>query len=678
MIPTYVTIGKILMQKAGFRDLPPKDQKMFMLSQFCCNLDNYLWKDKDGEHYGRLLELQLDTKNKTCRFTQGTQLFAEKSNELMIFTNYAPNDPNIYGTHTSIKSILGIELLQFIEKNRKDIRWTNQDQLEEYILFLKELQDTFFYIDEPGTRLNYLLLEQEQQAEFPDPELILSLDVLRTKAKDYKKAYKKKLDDYLASTLKGLVTDRQAYALRVDGKLLHESEFAECYTDILYYYIFGKQFYASKHQGCCHLCSKHAILAEDISLKQKFYGTTNPLYFDSVNTAFSKYAFSMCKECYEEITVGTQYAATTLDTRILGMKAIVLPEIKFIPDDPKELIDPKNLNAAVKLLRNTAHQEKKECINLMNKLQARLQEFSILFYHKPSATSQEFVVYGLLRSIRISSLLQKTEHLDWVAYENQLGTILSFGGELSFEGFRYLLLPSKESHPQLKVAEYFRINKTIIQMLNTYLYDQKFRYKQLISQFVDIYNRKHNHLKSNDYSLILDLSPYMMSLYINHLIKFNQLEGVPIMEGRQMTTQLADEKILQYFTNNAKVYEGNFHAQGLFILGYYIAEVERKQRKKGISSTLINRLNLRGIPVQKVKSIIALVEDMRNIWQTYIDAVTDAYFRECLIDIEYSTLMPEEVVFQVLSGRAYSAYQTKLYFNDENNKTQNPKEEQND
>jgi len=150
------------------------------------------------------------------------------------------------------------------------------------------------------------------------------------------------------------------------------------------------------------------------------------------------------------------------------------------------------------------------------------------------------------------------------------------------------------------------------------------------------------------------------------------------MEGKQMTTQLADEKTLQYFANNAKVYEGNYHAQGLFILGFYIAEVERKQRKKGISATLINRLNLRGIPIQKVKSVMALVEEMRKIWQTYNDPITDAYFRECLVDIEFSTMMPEDVVFHVLSGRAYSAYQTKLYFNEENTNKQDTKEEQND
>lgn len=678
MIPTYKTIGNILMQKEGYKDLPPKEQKMFILSQFCYDLDNYHWKDNDVEHYGRLLELQLDTKNKTCRFTQGTQLFEEKSKDLMIFTNYAPNDPNIYGTHTSVKTILGFELLQFIEKSRKDIIWTRQEQVNDFLLFLKDIQETFYLCDEPGTRLNYNLLEQDQQALFPDPDVEDTLGVLRTMAKEYKQAYKKKLDAYLASTLKDLVTDRQAYALRVDGKLLHESEFAECYTDVLYYYIFGKQFFSSKYHGTCHICSKRATLAEDISLKQKFYGTTNPLYFDSVNAGLSKFSFSMCKECYEEVIVGTQYAAMALNTRILGMKAIVLPEIKFVPNNPGDLIDSQSMNAAVKLLRNASQQERKDCIILLEKLQTRLQEFSILFYHKPSATSQEFIVHGLLRSIKLSSLLIKTEHLDELAYTNQLSTILNYGGELSFEGLRYLSLPSKESHPQLKASEYFRINKTIIQMLSTYLYDQKFHYNQLTSQFVDIFNRKYNHQKSKDFSLVLDLSPYMMSLYINHLVKFNQLEGVPTMEGRQMTTKLNDVNILQYFANNAKVYEGNYHAQGLFILGNYIAEVERKQRKKGISATLINRLNLRGIPIQKVKSVIALVEDMRSIWQTFNDPVTDAYFRECLTDIEFSTMMPEDVVFHLISGRAYSAYQTKLYFNTETENIQDDKEVHND
>ena len=128
------------------------------------------------------------------------------------------------------------------------------------------------------------------------------------------------------------------------------------------------------------------------------------------------------------------------------------------------------------------------------------------------------------------------------------------------------------------------------------------------------------------------------------------------MTHKPMTTILENSKLLDYFENNAEIYGENKHAQGLFILGQYISGIENMQRKKGIKRTAIYKLNLRGIPLQKVKSIMAIMDDMRQVWEVYNDLITDAYYRECMNDIENSSLSPEEVVFHILSGRAYSSY----------------------
>jgi hypothetical protein len=40
-----------------------------------------------------------------------------------------------------------------------------------------------------------------------------------------------------------------------------------------------------------------------------------------------------------------------------------------------------------------------------------------------------------------------------------------------------------------------------------------------------------------------------------------------------------------------------------------------------------------------------MVDEMRKVWETYYDAVTENYFRECLQGITKSSLLPEEVVF---------------------------------
>jgi hypothetical protein len=74
------------------------------------------------------LELNIDTNKKECEFMLGPELIPSNKDELMIFANYAPNDPSIYASHISPKSIFQFELADFIENNFKQISWINSDK----------------------------------------------------------------------------------------------------------------------------------------------------------------------------------------------------------------------------------------------------------------------------------------------------------------------------------------------------------------------------------------------------------------------------------------------------------------------------------------------------------------------------------------------------------------------
>jgi hypothetical protein len=388
----------------------------------------------------------------------------------------------------------------------------------------------------------------------------------------------------------------------------------------------------------------------------------------------------MCETCNQKVLIGTQYSSTNLNTRLLGLDTIILPEIKFKFEESEELIDANGLKNLVRLLERKPIKVLKD-IDFIAKLERKIlerkiNEFNLLFYNKPSPISQEFIINGFIRNINTKQLIQKTIDLAELAQQYKLEEMYGYVGELSLEGLRYLIIPSRESHPGQN--DYTKINKNIINLIETYLNNHKFKYKKLIYQFVDIFNRKNNNLSSKDYRQNLDMSPYIMNLYLKHLIKFNQLEGVTIMEERKLISSLEDKALNEYFNTHSEVYGNNYYAQGLFIIGKYIAEVEAKQRQKNIQSTLINRLNLRGIPVQKVLSLVALVDDMRNVWGTYCDPITDNYYRECLQNISKSSLTPEEVVYHILCGRAYENYRRKLYFQEENNNTETNQEENND
>ena len=693
MIPLYQAIGKIVLKTVNFNSLPEKEQKLLIVKQYCNELNNYKWPKKvvnnvvnnvdnnvDNnvkDDVGRLLELNLDTTKKVCYFSQGTQLIPEKKDELLVFSNYSPNDPSIYAAHISLKPLLQFELYNYVENNFKKIPWKEETRGKEFLNYLKDIQETFYRIENNIISLKYDKLIEDQQKDFPDPENIPDLKNKLNKKKDYNKAFQKYLKNYLTSTLEEFVTERQAYALKIDGKFLHQTDYAECYIDVLYYYLFDRHYLDNAKQGYCHICGNVSTLPKGIAIKQKFFGTTNPLYFDKVDGSLTHNAFSMCEKCNQQVLIGIQYASIKLRTTLLGLQTIVLPEIKFEFDNDEELIDPQKLNMATKLLERIPLDQKRDDINTLNTLLRRLKEFTLLFYNKPSPTSQEFIINGMIKNINLKELIAKTEHLNKMVQDYNLGSLYGYQACLSFEGLRYLILPSKESHPGMDQNDYTVLNKNIISSLGSYIYKRNFQYYDLICRFADIYNRKNNNLKTEN-KYFLNITPFLMTLYLDHLIKFNQLEGVSIMEQRNLISKLQDERITVYFNSHSQIYENNFFAQGLFILGMYIAAIESEQRKKNIKSTLINRLNLRGIPVQKVKSLMAMVDEMGKVWNIFYDSITENYYRECLQGIENSSLSPEEIVFHILSGRAYSNYLGAMYKLEHPDKTEKNQEEQND
>lgn len=649
MITTYRYIGEIRMNSDGFQNLTPAEQKKYIIQQFCAEVSSFSYKEKrkDETQYGRIVTMNLDTKRNTIEFSRGAQIDAGACTQYLILKNYASADSNIYATHIGYKSILSFDLLGYIQKNVRKIQWSDPDKADDSIKYLQKIREDFFLEDASGIWPKPELFPDEQRAGFP----------LQTDLTAVKKYFEKDMDF--------IPVNKHAFALTIDGKYMHElDEVSSCYLDVLYYHFVDRQFIAPKTKGACHICSTFSNLAKDVSLKQKFYGTTNPYFFDSGAKNRNYTAFSMCQRCYDEVIVGTQYAGTQLSTYLLGLNCIVLPELDTAQGTDEQLINPNNLHAIIGLLRCRSGEEHKIGLGLVRDIQSRLSKFSLFFGIKPKPTSNEYIVNRLIKGISIDSLVEKTENLDQLTLEHHLVDLFNYDYSLSFENLRFLLLPSKETCSKLKPKEYEKINRKInrdmLSLLSTYLYSQSFDYNLLIKSFVDIFSRKLNHLGDQS-AYSLNLSPYVMNIYLRHLLNFQQIRGIKSMEEnlmthKPMTTALENSKLLDYFENNAEIYGKSKHAQGLFILGWYISSIENEQRKKGIKRTAIYKLNLRGIPLQKVKSVMAIMDDMRQIWEVYNDPITDAYYRECINGIENSLFSPEEVVFHILSGWAYNSY----------------------
>ena len=196
MIPLYQAIGKIVLKTVNFDALPEKEQKLFIVKQYCNDLENFKYTKDDESHYGRLLELNLDTQNKVCYFSQGTELTPDRKDELLIFSNYAPNDPSIYASHISLKPLLQFELCNYVENNFKKIPWKEEARGKEFLNYLKDIQETFYRMENNIISLKYDKLKEDQQTNFPDPENIPELKDKLNKKKDYNKAFQKNLKKY--------------------------------------------------------------------------------------------------------------------------------------------------------------------------------------------------------------------------------------------------------------------------------------------------------------------------------------------------------------------------------------------------------------------------------------------------------------------------------------------------
>ena len=680
-------IGKTLMHKDGYSNMSLKNQKLYILRQFC--VDSSGFYDKITDTYSRIVTMNLDTNRTSMEFTSSVQIANDVCAQYLIFTNYAPADINFYAAHIGYKSIIGFALLEYIVSNRKKIHWTDPASVDPCIGFLQGIRDTFFQTDGEDLQPNHSLFPETQKSGFLNSEVIANLNTITDK-KTYKKERDKVIKKYFERDIASITGKKPAYAITIDGKFIHEHELTSaCYLDVLYYHFFEKQFTNSKAKGSCHLCSLNGELAEDVSLKQKFYGSSNPMYFDRLSNNRSYSAFSLCEECYKELIVGIQFASNKLKTRILGLNSLVLPEIDNIQIMDIDSVSPTSLKSIINVLKHNNKAAHQQDLQIIKDIQMRLSKFSLFFYSKPSATSQEFIIGKFIKGISIKSVIDKTDDLDRLTLENKLVDVFNTNYGLNIEGLRYLLLPSVESHPNLrpkdprKPPDYQQINREILSLLSKYLYSHEFDYKKLIRNFVDIFARKYIHV-DDQFLYGVDLSPFVMSLYLKHLTSFSLVKIITRKEDKIMTTMLEDPEILKYFENNAETYLNNRYAQGLFILGKYISEIEFEQSKKNISKTAISKVNLRGLPVQRVKSTMATMDELRDIWVNYNNLTTDAYYRECMTGIETSTLSPEEVIFHILSGRAYSKYVGILMGklkkqNAENNQTtENNQEEEND
>ncbi len=662
MILNYWNIGKLLIEKAGFQDRNSTEFKRYVLQYYCSDLREFVTTDETtGKRtIGRLLKLNLDRSTGKAEFSLAEELIPASANKIMLIrkSDIYSGDPNIYGVTNSIDYILCFNLWDKLEEviDKKGI-WTRPEKAKEFKAYLESIRDTFFVKTPKGYLLNKDRIIDSQADGFPQP-LVDNNDNAepkKTKTKDLKKD----LADFHKEKLNAFYCETQGFALAIDGKYLHQGEYWIEYIDFLFNRITEGKRYDKTFKGTCHLCSVKGIVGKDTSMRQKFYGSTNPLYFDGASKNRTYTSFGICKECNLNLAVGMGHAMKGLLFQIMRLPCIVLPTI----NKNTGLIETSEMQAVERVLNSGAYRRDTitKDIDTLMRLSEKSPNFSMLFYNK-EPLKQEFVVFKLIENVDYKYLADKTQDLEAICEDYSLYRIIN-RLDLSLNGLRMMVLPSIRSH---KLKEHKVVAKQVSQFVSDYVNGVAVDYQNLIRSFIDVWSRIEYNKKQiyPDH----DLAAFILTLYLKHLKNYNQLKGVNTMTNEQnLTTQLdpkAHKDYLNYFDNHAHIFneaEKSQYHRGLFLLGVLIDRIEHAEWKKTDKKTFSIRLNFRGISPRKVKSLYGTVEEYLKIRDVWRDDQLLAYCTESMIGIESSDLLPQEVVFYILAGKAYESY-LRIYY----------------
>ena len=524
------------------------------------------------------------------------------------------------------------------------------------MVFLDQIRDSFFVQTRTGNLLNKDVLIDAQRKDFPAPLSDAKYETMK-KDSDYNKLLKDQLSAYHKKTLANLYQEPQGFALAIDGQYLHQGEYCQEYLDYLYFKIIESK-YAKQNSGTCHLCGSEGIVGEDTSLRQKFYGTTNLLYFDNVTNTRTYTNFGMCQECDLNLVVGMTHAMTELRFRILDLSCIIIPNT----NRQTGLIEPIQLRSVERVLNRPKDRRDKirDDIETILTMSRKCPGFILMIYNQEKG-SQEFRIINLIRDINFANLAQKTEDLEHLSDSSNL-YILSDNMGLTLKGMRMLILPPlKMKQEDIKKHKYIPISRQIAQLVDRYLNSRPFYYTDIIRNFVDVWS--HIEYGNEDTYLDHELAAFSLGLYLKHLNNFNMLKGVKAMEQEQiLSTQLDPEhhgKYLEYFENHAYLFtkaDNSIFYRGLFLLGTMIGKIENAEYSKNGKKTFSNRLNFKGISPRRVKALYNTVEEYLKIRGIWIDNQALSHCNESLMGVENSTLLPQEIVYYLLSGRAFENY----------------------
>jgi len=663
MINSFRMLGKSILQAEGYYDESEDmgKRKIFLRHQ---SLVPKSQKNKDKEEPEHAIALNFDTQKQEFRFQLDKEITPEHRDYFFAFKVGNSGDKKKFLSTNTIATFyqkIFTESLKYLGNNRKQKKskkWLSNIS-DGYDAFLRELRDSFYVKEGKDYVLNKALLKADQKQIF---------DKLKD---EYPKAKIKEIYDrflnlkFFNRSSKDTKSFPPIALIKINGRhILEYEDYRTSYINLVYYDLFEHFFVENGKKGkICHVCqSQTETFGEKIPLSMKFYGTTNQLYFESLNEKNAYKSFSICRDCLAEVLTGMKYIENELQDRLLNISAYLIPS--FEKEERK--IERKYKNIFKLLKSNKSYKEDiDEIESLVRKSEKKDFSFSLLFFDSPPASSK-FDVVKLISNIEYRKLVRTLGYFDEFrkAYEFPL-----LNQSLTLNDIRYNLFPSKSSHDAKDIGKLYR--KDILNFLEAFLHEYSISYADMIRRFTDICNRRFHRDKSDI------LAPFKMVLTFSILNKIKPLKGMA-MKGGNAVTEVQNQDFRKFFETHESIYKDNYYRQGLFLLGTMINKIVVAQQKKAsakneggesgegkkgkpkkASSTFLKKLNYSGIPTRRVSNLLAEVKNYTEIYDeqiSYKEPEIWGNIMDRLQGIENSGMKGEEVVFYILTGISYATY----------------------
>lgn len=661
-------MGRIVLEKEGYysENDPVRKRRKFLKFHTLRPMPR-----KDGIH--RAICMDFDMEKQEFRFDLDKELNDENRDYFFAFKLGAPKDRKKFLATNNFESFLTLtfnDTLAYLEEKRKlKNSWCAENISEDYDQLLKELLDRFYLNENGSCRLDEKCMAPDQYEKFCKVRTqLMEKQKDREKPVPDDKLYRAfLLEKYREDGKKALPT---IFLVKINGRHILEHpnpEVARAYVNLVYYDLYqrflSEDIVKGKH---CHVCGQQKDVMGKLPLPMKFYGTTNPLYFENIYKANAYKSFAACDDCMQDILTGMKFTGSHLNRLVFGMTCYLLPQLTG-----EDQAFQQKLDKAVSMLQKRCVPYKED-IRFLEQLLKQSEKkrlhsfaFNLLFYF---AEQQSFNILRYISGIQLRDLLNKMQLMDEFTDMYDLHLIGEYGNSLTIADLRNHLFHSKYSHPNPDFKIY---GKGLLDLLDNFLSNRKIGYNDIISRFTDIYRRRF-HRKKND-----RLAPFKLVGFLTLLHQLNLIKEDNGMTEGNWISEIMKKEYRDFFTTHAAVYGDNAYRQGLFLLGAVISRIAYKQRGKGEgrkdSSTFLAKINFDGIPARRVDKLVNEVRKFAVIYNIFQEPGVWGNITDRLQGIESSSLKPDEVVFYVLTGISFEDYLGMKYALDKKLNTDNNK-----